>query len=117
MVQRGRLSDDKHHVNLVQKQTNKVIQIAKQEYIDNLSAKICDPRSGGKIFWNSYKRLINKKKNTNIPPIQDDGCFNSDFQKKSEIFNAYFAKQCRPFDIDSTLPALSLKKQNVLTVF
>ena len=37
--------------------------------IDNLSDKICDPRSGGKIFWNAYKRLINKKKNTNIPMV------------------------------------------------
>jgi hypothetical protein len=71
-IQRGRISADKHHVNVVQKKTNKIIKDAKQEYIDNLSAKICDPRSGGKVFWSAYKRLINKKKNTNIPPILGD---------------------------------------------
>jgi hypothetical protein len=115
-IQRGRQRIDKHQVNLVQKQTNNIIKNAKQEYIDNLSAKICDPRSGGKIFWNAYKRLINKKKNTNIPPILgDDDSFISNFQRKAEMFNGYFANQCRPFDIDSNLPPFTLKTHNTLS--
>ena len=87
-IQRGRISADKHHVNVVQKQTNKIIKDAKQEYIDNLSTKICDPQSGHKVFWNAYKRLINKKKNTNIPPILgDDNSFISNFHRKAEILS------------------------------
>ena len=64
-VKRGKFLCAKYHVNAVQNETNKIIQAAKKTYIDNLSAKICDPRSGGKVFWNAYnvyKRLINNKK-------------------------------------------------------
>ena len=92
-VKRGKSLCDKHHVNAVQKETNKIIKDAKKTYIDNLSAKICDPRSGGKVFWNAYKRLINNKKNTNIPPIMENGKFVMNFQTKANIFNQYFANQ------------------------
>ena len=61
-IKRGKIVDDKPHVNAVQLETNKIIKKAKANYITNLSNKICDPRTGQKIFWNAYKRLVNNKK-------------------------------------------------------
>ena len=52
-----------------------IIKEAKKNYMDNLGSKICDPRNGAKIFRNSFKRLVNDKKNTNIPPIKENGQF------------------------------------------
>ena len=74
-VIRGKSMRDKQDVNAVQNETNKIIKEAKKTYIDNLCSKICYPQSGGKVFWNAYKRLINNKKNTNIPPIMENGKF------------------------------------------
>ena len=108
---------DKHHVNAVQNETNKIIKEAKKTYIDNISAKICDPRSGGKVFWNAYKRLINNKKNTNIPPIMENGKFVMNFQTKANIFNQYFANQCRPLDISYSLPLFQAKTDYILSSF
>ena len=91
-VQRGRISEEKAHVNYVQKETNNIIKLAKKAYIDDLSKKNCDPHSGVKVFWSAYKRLLNNKKNTNIPPIVDGETLITNFQEKANIFNEYFAK-------------------------
>ena len=57
------------------------------------------------MFWSVYNKLLNNKNNTNIPPILENGTSVSNFQKKAEIFNKYFAKQCIPLENDSSLPA------------
>ena len=105
-VRRGRDPDGKREVNKIQNDTHKIIKAAKKTYIDNLSKQLCDPNCGQKVFWSSYKKLLNKKKNTNIPPIFSNGALISNFKKKAEIFNSYFAKQCTPLENDSTLPDL-----------
>ena len=54
-VIRGKSPTGKHQVNVVQNEHNKIIKEAKKTYIGNLCVKICDPRSGGKLFWNADK--------------------------------------------------------------
>ena len=99
-------------------ETKKLIKEAKQKYIDNLSKKITDPNCRQKVFWSSYKRLLNNKKNTNIPPIFDNGTLVSNFKKKAEIFNQYFAKQCTPLENDSILPPMvDFMTENRLSTF
>ena len=80
-----------------QLKTEKAITDTKSKYYENLSKKICDPSSGKKMFWSAYKRLSNKKKITNIPPLFENNKYISNF-KESKIFNKYFADQCQPFD-------------------
>ena len=70
----------------------------------NLSDKLCNPTTGQKTFWSAYNRLSNKKKVTNIPPLLEDGTYVSNFKDKADIFNNYFALQCQPFDMPSSLP-------------
>ena len=113
-VKRGKIQVDKPNVNSMQAKTNKIIKRAKESYIENLSVKICDPQSGQKTFWNAYKRLANKKKNTNIPPLKVNDNLITDFHAKAKLFNDYFAKQCRPLDIESNLPSITMKTDNTL---
>ena len=87
-----------------QQRTQEAISEAKSTYLENLGKKLCDPTSGQKTFWTAYRRLANKKKNTNIPPILEDGKYITNFKDKADLFNSYFADQCKPFEMDSSLP-------------
>ena len=98
-VKRGRNTNDLNS-------TNKFIKEAKLAYYTNLGIKLSDPETGQKHFWTAYKRIANKKRNTNIPPIIDDDIFISNFKKKADLFNDYFAKQCIINDNGSVLPSL-----------
>ena len=103
-VSGGRKHEEKNRVNTVQNETNSIIKEAKIRYINDLSAKLCDPNTGSKVFWSAYKKLLNNRKNTNIPPLMVNGNFISKFKEKAEIFNNYFAEQCQPFVNSSILP-------------
>ena len=112
-VERGRNEVDKHRVYNNQKETKKLIDEAKKSYIEKLSKKMTNPCSGQKEFWNAFKRLVNDKKNTNIPPIKDGDLLVTDFKKKADIFNSYFADQCKPLDSNVLLPTLTLKTNSI----
>jgi len=73
-----------------------------RKYISKGTVK--NSNTGPKIFWSSYKKLLNNKKNTNIPPISVEGIFISNFKEKAKIFNKYFAEQCQPLENASVLP-------------
>ena len=75
---------------------------------------MCDPRNGKKIIWSAFKRLLNKKKCSNIPPLLEDNKFVTNFSSKASIFNTYFAEQCTPLPIDSILPDINYKTENKL---
>ena len=105
-VKKGRPPAEHPRVQLSQSSTNSLVTSAKKFYIDDLSRKLCDPTSGPKAFHTAFKRLANKKKITNISPLVENGVFFPKFTNKANIFNDYFALQCRPFDMDSSLPPL-----------
>ena len=106
-VKRGRIDSDRDNVRKVQNDTNKLIKSTKETYYFTLGSKLSDPRVGQNDFWNAYKKVVNKKRNTNIPPIIHDGFFISNFKRKAEIFNQYFANQCKINDNRSFLPPFS----------
>ena len=68
-VQRGRNPTEHQNVRDVQKSINKLIKQAKQTYFTSLGKRLSDPNTGQKSFWTVYKRIINSKKQTNIPPL------------------------------------------------
>ena len=98
-----------------QEKSKNAIENAKRRYLENLSNKLCNPSTGAKTFWSAYKRLSNKKKITNIPPLFENGKYISNFKEKAYIFNNYFASQCQPFDIQSNLPAFTPLTSNSLS--
>jgi len=103
----GRIQLHYARVKQHQEKAKKAIVDAKSRFVENLSKKICNPSTGQKTFWSAYKRLSNKKKITNIPPLFENGKYISNFREKASIFNNYFALQCQPFDIDSSLPVFT----------
>ena len=109
---KGKKSSDWEKVKEHQQLTQDAIAEAKSTYHENLGKKLCDPTTGQKVFWSAYKRLANKKRDTNIPPILEDGKYITNFKEKADLFNTYFANQCKPFDIESTLPPQQILTNN-----
>ena len=54
-------------------------------------------------------RLLYNKKLSTIPPLLVDGKLVSDFCKKANIFNNFFATICTPIDSASCLPSFSYR--------
>ena len=63
-----------------------------------------------KTYLSILKTLLNNKKIPCIPPLLQDNKYVTDFKKKAELFNLFFAKQCSIIDNSSELPSNFLKK-------
>ena len=55
------------------------------------------------------------KKYTNIPPIITDNIYVTNFQQKANIFNDYFADQCKIHDNGSRLPEFISKTNSSIS--
>ena len=63
-----------------------------------------------KTYWSILKTLLNNKKIPCIPPLLQDNKYVTDFTKKAELFNLFFAEQCSIIDNSSELPSNFLNK-------
>ena len=54
--------------------------------------------------------FLNNKKIRIIPPLFYENSFVTDFTKKTELFNSFFAKQCTVINKGSSLPSELLLK-------
>ena len=109
MGKKGKNINDLTEVREVQNITNKLIIEAKKSYYVRLGHKLSDPQTDQNHFWNAFKTITNKKKYTNIPPIIENNVYISNFFEKANIFNDYFADQCKVLDNGSTLPHMIYK--------
>ena len=112
---RGRKPEERAKVIETQNETSKLIKQAKNSYYEKLGTLLSDSSCGEKHFWNAFKKLSNKKKTTNIPPIIENNLYVTDFQQKAKIFNDYFAEQCTIHDNGSTLPPLVYRTNSTLS--
>ena len=81
-----------------------MITTAKDNYFASLGRKLSNPVIGIKTYWSTLKKIVNKKKATNIPPLLENGLFVTNFHNKAEILNDHFVQQCSLNVNDSTLP-------------
>ena len=72
----------------------KLIIEAKDKHLAKLSSKLDNPDTAPKTYWSIVNRFLNNKKIPIIPPVLFEGKLISDFEKKAELFNNYFAPQC-----------------------
>ena len=93
------------------------IDDAKSRYTENLINKLNDPNSSHKTFWSAYNKFLNKKKITNIPPIENDNSYVTCFREKAELFNSFFSKQCTPLNDNNYLPPVPYKTRMKLLDF
>ena len=90
--------------NTIQEKVVVNLENSKQSYYWNLSQNlISNQKVNPNFFWSMLKTLVIDSKIPCIPPLIVDDKFISDFQKKAELFNDSFAKQCFLIDNDSSL--------------
>ena len=82
---------------------------AKRQYILKTTSKLEDAFSTPKTYWTIINHLLYNKKIPVIPPLLVDGNFVSDFNKKANLFNNFFASICTPIKNASTLPYFSYR--------
>ena len=87
----------------------RLIMAAKENNLTRLSAKLGDPSTAPKTYWSILNRFLSNKKLPIIPPILVDDRVVSNFDKKTKLFNSYFASQCTPVTNKSQLPSLEFK--------
>ena len=69
-----------------------------------------DPMSSAKTYRSILKLLLNNKKIPCIPPVFYQNKYVTDFKKKAELFNCFFAKQYSITNNSSELPSNTCKK-------
>ena len=73
-----------------------------------------DPTTSAKTYQSILKRLLNNKKIPCIPPLFHQGKYVTNFKKKAELLNNFFAKQCSIIQNSSNLPLTFSKKRKSL---
>ena len=87
----------------------------KEKYYNHLSMKLNNPNTSAKTYWSILKSFYNGSKVPLIPPLLVNNQIVSDFTKKTNIFNDFFALQCTPLNNSSVLPAkVTFKTQSRL---
>ena len=80
------------------------LESCKSKYYENISKKLCSKATAPKYYWSLLKTILNGKKVPCIPTIFHDNKFITDFSKKADLFNSFFAKQCSIIENNSVLP-------------
>ena len=97
-------------MNYLQNQLKHLTESNKERYYLRISKKFMDPMTSSKTYWSILKSLLNNKKTPCIPPLFNQNKYVTDFKKKAELFNCFFAKQCSIIDNSSELPSNISKK-------
>ena len=75
----------------------------KNDYYNALAKKLSDPKTSSKTYWSILKTFYNTKKVPIIPPILTENKLETDFLKKANYFNKFFASKCTPLSNSSSL--------------
>ena len=100
----GYKSEDKEELETTRMECSDAIKNAKENFLKSQGAKLSDPNTGQKTYWNILNRFLNKCKIPRIPPLFHDSNFIINCKEKASIFNGYFSSQCTPFVNYSSLP-------------
>ena len=84
------------------------LESCKGKYYENISKKLCSKAIAPKYYWSLLKTMLNDKKVPCIPPIFHDNKFVTDFSKKNDLFNSFFAKQCSIIENNCVLPSSTI---------
>ena len=87
----------------------KQILEAKKNYILKMTKKVADSNTSSNSYWTILNCLIYDKNLQTIPPLLVDGKMVSEFCKKANIFNNFFASICTPLHNTRCLPSFSYR--------
>ena len=87
----------------------------KEKHYHHQSLKLNNPNASAKTYWSILKSFYNDTKVPLIPPLLVNNKIASDFTKKANLFNDFFATQCTTLTNSSVLPSTtSFKTQSRL---
>ena len=95
---------------LLQKKIVNLTNNSRDRYYTRISNKLNDFHISPKVYWSILKMFLNNKKTLIIPPLFYENRFVTDFKKKAELFNSFFAKQCTVINNGNSLPSELLLK-------
>ena len=81
-------------LNLLQEQLYFLINKSKQNYHCRVASKLTNVQRNSKTYWSLSNCFLNNKKIPLITPLFHENKFMTDFKEKTELFNAFIAKQC-----------------------
>ena len=90
----GQRKTDHDKVLEKSEECTKQILEAKKNYILKMTKKLADSNTSPKAYWTILNRLLYNKKVPTIPSLLVDGKLVSDFCKKANVFNNFFASIC-----------------------
>ena len=103
-------------VKILQNQLKCSIEGSKKKYYLQISKKLMDPATSAKTYWSMLKTLLSNKKIPCIPLLFHQSKSVTDFKKKAELFNSFFAKQCSMIQNSGKLPlTLNKKTENSIS--
>ena len=78
-------------LNDLQVQLNFLIKKIKEKYYSRLISKLSDIGKSSKVYWSILKSFLIGKKISCILPLFENNEYITDFKKKAELFNSFFA--------------------------
>ena len=81
-----------------------LINTPKQNFYSEIVEKLQNTQRSSNAYWSLLKIFLNNKKIPIIPPLYNNSEFVTDFKKKTELFNSFFADQCSLISNSSELP-------------
>ena len=91
----------KPHLDELQEKTDEcaaLILDAKEKYVRCMSYKLNGPLTAPKTYWSILNRFLNNRKIPAIPLLLVNEDAVTNFSKKADLFNKFFADQCTPLN-------------------
>ena len=88
----------------LQNRLNNSIDSSEHNYYLRMANELNSIQKSSKAYWPLLKSFLNNKKIPIIPTILHNNALVTDFKKKAELLNSYFANQCTLIKSNSTLP-------------
>ena len=107
----------KPHLDELQEKTDEctaLILDAKEKYVRCMSYKLNGPLTAPKTYWSILNRFLNNRKIPAIPLLLVNEDAVTNFSKKADLFNKFFADQCTPLNNLNKLPPLYLRTDKKL---
>ena len=111
----GKKNTDSKKALTKSSECTEIILAAKEKYINELSKKLSNPETALKTYWKILNRFLSNKKIPSVPSLLVNGEMISNFSKKAELFNKFFASQCTPLLNTNTLPPLTIRTDKRLS--
>ena len=95
--QNSKNNNDIHYLRrfkVLQENLRNATEVSKLNYYSRITYKLTHIQKNTKVYWTLLKRFFNNKKIPLIPPLFHGNEYGTDFKRKADFFNSFFAKQC-----------------------